>query len=260
MKRLLALISVSLLLFLQTYKPAFAWGQTGHRAIGYIAENFLSKKAKKRIQALLPGEDLALCSTWMDEIRSDKRYEHTYDWHWVTIPDGMSYEESEKNPKGDILLALEHIIGALKADTLAPPQQTEYLKMLVHLVGDLHQPLHVGKGDDRGGNDLRVRWMGQSSNLHRVWDSDMINSKQLSYTELAQALLYQLDRKKVKQWLQGSIQDWALECVALRQQVYDTGDTDRMGYDYLYRNWDTVQLQLLKAGLRLAYILNDIYG
>jgi hypothetical protein len=257
-------LTFTLLLFVVLSLPgaqeARAWGQTGHRVVGYIAQSFLNKKAKKRLQKLLKTEDLALCSTWMDEIRSDERYDHTHDWHWVTIPDGMRYEDAEKNPNGDVIERIEFIVSALKSDTLSQDREVEYLKMLVHLVGDLHQPLHVGTGKDRGGNDVKVKWMWRSSNLHRVWDSEMIDDKQLSYTELAHALLLQVNKTQVESWLQGDVRSWAMECVALRPQVYDTGDTEKMGYLYLYRNWPTVEVQLLKAGIRLAYLLNEIYG
>jgi len=257
-------LSFSLLLLfgliLSSPREAQAWGQTGHRVVGYIAQSFLNKKAKKHLQKLLKTEDLALCSTWMDEIRSDKRYDHTHDWHWVTIPDSVRYEDAEKNPNGDVIERIEFIVSTLKSGTLSEEQEIEYIKMLVHLVGDLHQPLHVGTGKDRGGNDVKLKWMRRSSNLHRVWDSEMIDDKQLSYTELAHALLLKVNKAQVEKWLQGDVRSWAMECVALRPQVYDIGNPEEVGYDYLYRNWSTVEIQLLKAGIRLAYLLNEIYG
>src|SRR5688572_7831096 len=89
---------------------AFGWGQTGHRAVGLLAEKRLSKKAKKEINRILGGESIAMTSTWMDDLYSDSTYRYTYDWHYVSIPDGQTYEQSQKNPKGDVISTLERII------------------------------------------------------------------------------------------------------------------------------------------------------
>lgn len=237
----------------------FGWGQTGHRVVGEIAENHLSKKAKKAIEKILGRESLAVASTWMDDIKSDDAYDHTHDWHWVTIPGGKTYGESEKNSHGDIVEATGRMIMILRNDTVQLADKKKALRFLVHLIGDLHQPLHVGTGEDRGGNDVKVKWFYENSNLHRVWDSEIIDSKQLSYTELAENIDH-ASKDQVKKWQQGSIQDWAMEAVSYREQVYDTGDPDKMGYEYMYKNWDLVQQQLEKAGIRLAGILNEVFG
>src|SRR5258705_6037109 len=115
----------------------FSWGPTGHRAVGLIAERHLSAKAKKNIVKLLGQQSLAEESTWMDEIRSDSVYNYMTDWHWVTIENGKTYDQSPKNPKGDVIATLEKIIAELKKHTLDKKTETEYLKMLVHLVGDI---------------------------------------------------------------------------------------------------------------------------
>ncbi len=241
------------------FHQAWAWGQTGHRAIGHIAENHLSSKAKKAINELLGSESLAVASTWMDEVRSDDAYNHTHDWHWVTIYNGRTYAEMEKNPNGDVIEAIGRMKSILKSDTATKEQRVIALRFLVHLVGDLHQPLHVGTGKDRGGNDVKVKWFYESSNLHRVWDSEIIDSKQLSYTELAESIDH-ASQDQIGQWQRGTVEDWAHETMAYRSQIYDTGDTERMGYQYMYKNWELMQEQLEKGGIRLAGMLNDIFG
>ena len=168
--------------------PGFAWGPTGHRATGLVAEKYLNKKAKKELLRILGGQSLAMASTWMDEVRSDSTYDYMSDWHWVTIQDGQTYDQSEKNPNGDVMQTIERIIASLKSKKLSAKEEVEYLKILIHLVGDIHQPLHVGGGNDRGGNDVKVMWFRTDSNLHRVWDSDMIDDTHLSYTELGESL------------------------------------------------------------------------
>lgn len=247
---LCALISSNLL---------FGWGQTGHRAIGQVATEHLSKKARKNIEKLMGSESLAIASIWMDEVRSDSTYDHTHDWHWVTIPDGMHYTDTEKNPDGDVVEAIGRMKNILLDDSATDSAKVVALRFLVHMVGDMHQPLHVGNGEDRGGNSVKVKWFYQSSNLHRVWDSEIIDSKQLSYTELAMAVNHPTN-DQIEEWSKGSVEDWAHEAMTYRPQVYNTGDTEKMGYLYMYQNWDLVQLQIEKAGVRLAVMLNEIFG
>jgi hypothetical protein len=238
---------------------ALAWGQTGHRVVGFVAQQYLKKNVNRKINSLLQNNSLAEVSNWMDDIKSDSAYNHTHDWHWVTIPDGKTYEQSAKNPKGDLIMKIEELVTALKAGNLSPATEQEYLKFLVHLVGDLHQPLHVGGRDDTGGNAVRVQWFGQASNLHRVWDSDMIDGKNLSYTELA-GFLGNPDKNQVREWQSLSIRDWAYASRSRSPQVYAIPKDGRLGYRYSYENFDTVQLCLLQAGIHLAGLLNEIYG
>ena len=236
----------------------FGWGATGHRATGLIAEQYLDAKAKKKINELLKGESLAMASNWMDEIKSDSTYDFMNDWHWVTIESSQTYEQSKKNPNGDLIKTLERIISELKKHQLGAKKEMEYLKILVHLVGDIHQPFHVGCCDDQGGTKVKVKWFRNESNLHKVWDSEMIDESRLSYTELAQAL-GKPDKNTIAAWQKTSIRDWANESMTFRKQIYAIGD-GTLGYKYSYRNFGTVNERMLKAGVRLAGLLNDIYG
>ncbi len=237
--------------------PALGWGVTGHRAIGLVAEQHLSAKAKKKLKALLGQQSLAIVSTWMDEIRSDSTYNHTADWHWVTIETGKTYDESPKNPNGDVIMTLERLIAELKSGKFDAKKQVEHLKMIVHLVGDIHQPLHVGCCDDRGGNSVKVKWFRNETNLHSVWDSNMIDDTKLSYTEVTQAL-GEPTKAELTTWQKASVRDWANESMSHRKQVYAVGDGN-LSYKYSYKNMDLVKLRLLQAGIRLAGVLNQIY-
>jgi hypothetical protein len=206
----------------------------------------------------LSGQSLAMASTWMDEIRSDSTYDYTADWHWVTIQDGQTYEQSVKNPKGDVIQTIERIITELKSKKLNAKEEAEHIKMLIHLIGDIHQPLHVGGGNDRGGNDVKIMWFRTDSNLHRVWDSEMIDDTKLSYTELAESLDV-LDESHQQSWQKSSARDWAYESMGYRKQVYAYGN-GKLGYQYAYKNFHIVRQRLLQAGVRLAGVLNEIYG
>jgi nuclease S1 len=246
------------LLFCLITIEGFGWGPTGHRVTGLIAEHYLNAKAKKRIKQLLGQESLALVSTWMDDIRSDSTHIDMADWHWVTIETGMTYDQSKKNPKGDAILTLERVIAELKSHQLTALQELEDLKILVHLVGDIHQPLHVGCCDDQGGNKARVKWFRNESNLHRVWDSDMIDDSRFSYTELVEAL-GEPDKLKVSALQKNTVRDWVNESMSYRKQVYEIGEGN-LGYKYNYKNFPIVRLRLVQAGVRLAGILNQIYS
>ncbi|MFO7846159.1 MAG: S1/P1 nuclease [Balneolaceae bacterium] len=234
------------------------WGQIGHYVTGHVAENHITEKTAAEIERVIGKETLAEASVWMDDIRSDSEYDYTNTWHWVTIPDGMRYEDTEKNPDGDLLGHLESMIEELKEGGLTEKEEHDKLKMVIHMVGDIHQPLHVGTGNDMGGNQVRVQWMGDNSNLHRVWDSDMINSRQMSYTELALNIDVAAENQ-VREWQQASVRDWAYESMELRDTVYDLPDDNRLGYEYRYENYHIVKERLVQAGVRLAGVLNDIY-
>lgn len=234
------------------------WGKNGHRIVGDIAADYLSPEARKAVDRILGPTSMAIASTWMDEIRSDPDYDHTHDWHWVTIPDGMTYEETEKNPNGDLINALLTLINELKSGSLSAKEEEQKLKMLIHLVGDIHQPLHVGTGKDRGGNQTEVEWFWEPSNLHRVWDSGMIDETELSYTEFSVAINHPTE-EQLEQWQNSTVLDWANEAMELRDQVYDLPADHQLSYEYQYQNKDLLNRQLLKGGVRLAGVLNEIY-
>jgi hypothetical protein len=246
------------LLFCLLSIESFGWGPTGHRVTGLIAEHYLNAKAKKKIKQLLGQESLALVSTWMDEVRSDSTHIDMADWHWVTIETGMTYDQSKKNPNGDVIITLERVIAELKSHRLTPQQELEDLKILVHLVGDIHMPLHVGCCDDQGGNKAKVKWFRNESNLHKVWDSDMIDDSKFSYTELV-AALPEPDKANATSLQNAGVRDWVNESMSYRKSVYDIGD-GTLGYKYTYKNFPIVKLRLVQAGVRLAGILNQIYG
>ena len=246
-----------IILFFGSQLSVFAWGVTGHRAVGLIAERNLSPKAKMKLEKILSGESIAMVSTWMDEIRSDSTYNHTADWHWVTIETGKTYEESPKNPNGDVIMTIDRLIAELKSKKLSAKQELEHVKMLIHLVGDIHQPLHVGCCDDQGGNRVRLKWFRNDSNLHRVWDSEMIDDTRLSYTELADAV-GKPTKETILKLQKDGVRDWANGSMSLRKQVYSIGDGN-LSYKYSYQNFGSVKQRILEAGIRLAGVLNSIY-
>jgi len=258
--RLLLLLA---LVFMCTVQPASAsddWGKTGHRATGEIASQYLSKKAKKAIKKLLNGKSLAEVSTFGDEIKSDTLYRSFGPWHYVNVPFDKTYDTHPKSDRGDLIVGIEKCVSILKDDTASEADKAFYLKMLVHFIGDLHQPLHVGIGDDKGGNDFQVRWFRDGSNLHRVWDTTMIEDYGMSYTELA-INAPELSRIQLAQMQSGTVIDWMEDSRTLVKRLYkETEVGDKLSYRYMYVYFPVVRQQLLKGGVRLAALLNDVLG
>lgn len=236
------------------------WGRTGHRATGEVAESYLSNKAQKQIAQLLDGQSLAFVSTYGDDIKSDPKYREYGPWHYVNLPQGATnYKKEDANPKGDLLQGIQTCIEVLKDKEASKEQKAFYLKMLVHFMGDLHQPLHTGRGEDKGGNDIQVRWFGKGSNLHRVWDSEMINDFEMSFTELAEST-DKLSKNEINKIRAGSISDWMYESKALSNKVYDSVEIgEKLGYEYMYEWFPVAHDQIQKGGIRLAKVLNDIF-
>ncbi|MCA0931190.1 S1/P1 nuclease [Lutimonas saemankumensis] len=260
MNKSFTLFILSIIVYCGSYGNTVDWGATGHRTVGEIAQQHLSKRAEKQISDILNGQSLAMVSTYGDDIKSDKKYDKYYTWHFVNFPFDTKYEASKKDKRGDIVMGIQKCIEALKDPNTSQEDKSFYLKFLVHLVGDLHQPLHVGKAEDRGGNDIKVLWHYDKSNLHRVWDSEMIESFNMSYTELA-ANSKKLSKEQIKIIQKGSILDWTYESQALAKKVYASAKMDeKLGYRYSYDHFETVQSQLQKSGIRLAKILNEIFG
>lgn len=249
---------VLFILFMFLALKASSWGMTGHRVVGQIAEQYLSKKAAKEVKKILGTESLADVANWMDFIKSEPSYDYMKPWHYCTIPDGQSYAEAGTPEEKDIIWALEKFKNDLKSETASLETKQIALKSIVHLVGDIHQPLHVGNGLDRGGNDVKINYFWSSSNLHRIWDSGMIDGQNLSYTEWVKKINHPT-KEQVAGWQNDTVLDWAEESKALRPSVYDIGDQKNLTYRYNYDHIAQVELRLLQAGVRLAGFLNEIY-
>lgn len=253
MKKLIILFS---LVFLQT--EVLAWGKIGHRIVGEVAERNIDAKTKKAIQELLVNDDLARASTWADEIRSEpKVWGYSFPWHYVSIPDGKFYFDQKRVREGDVIEALFRLEDVIRDSKLPKEERVKALRFYVHFLGDLHQPLHVGRADDLGGNRIKLGWFKREANLHSIWDEDLIKFEELSYTEYSTWLnKYTEDEKK--NWVKGTYLDWAKESQDLREKVYDT-KTENLSYEYHYAVKKIYEERLKQGGLRLAYMLNKIF-
>lgn len=254
-------ITLTVLLGTSLVVSSFGWGQTGHRVVGQIATWHLNKKAERTLQQLLGPESLAMVANWMDEIKSDPDYRFMDPWHYLTVKTGADgYDPSLQEAGGDAFSQTKKIISALREGKLDPTSNVEYVKMLVHLVGDLHQPLHVGTGEDRGGNEVKLSYFNQPTNLHAVWDTRIIDGKNLSYTELAEHLNRRTNSDLIRSYQSDPLEKWLQEAVDLRPLIYDLPEDKRIFYEYGYRCYPVIEERLLAAGIRLAGILNELFG
>ncbi|MEZ4778785.1 MAG: S1/P1 nuclease [Flavobacteriaceae bacterium] len=236
------------------------WGPTGHRAVGKIAEKYLTPEVAYLIDEILDGQSLALVSTFADEIRSDSRYREFAPWHYVNFPFDSTYEDTPKSEKGDIVVAIKECISILKNKETSKEDKAFYLKLLVHFMGDLHQPLHIGLSDDKGGNTFQVQWFDEGANLHWVWDEKIIEQFGMSYTELTENT-QKLSKEELENIKKGTIEDWMYEGRTLCIDVYNqTKVGEKLGYEYMYRYAHKVRSQLQKGGIRLAQVLNSIFS
>ena len=254
----LALVLLALVL----QAPALAFGPAGHRIAGEVADSLLCSKTAAEIEALVAGESLAEIGLWADRIRDEAEWRHTGPWHYMNIDDGVPISAFEHPPEGDVLWAIEEHV-----ETLAQPgdleRRADALRFLVHFVVDVHQPMHVGRASDRGGNTIEVRYRGETSNLHRFWDTDVVRIEGLSESEYA-ARIRPLARMFARRD-HTSPADWAAESLELLTVVYGfpgQGRDDAASLDekYLEAAKVTIRVRLAQAAVRLAATLNGLLG
>jgi S1/P1 Nuclease len=250
-------------LFLYIPFCGMAWGVLGHRIVGQIADSYLSKNAKKEIYKILGNESIAMSSNWPDFIKSDPAYKYLSSWHYINFKKGLSEIELKNylatDTVTDAYTKINWITAQLKNKGTEPDKKVLYLRLLIHIVGDLHQPLHIGRYEDLGGNKINVTWFKEPYNLHQVWDSKLIDFQQLSYTEYATAINYTTKTQR-KEWQAEPVSDWIWQSYQQAQKIYaDIKPDDKLGFDYDFKYNSTVNQQLLKGGVHLAGLLNEIF-
>jgi hypothetical protein len=248
------------------YAPlqSMAWGTNGHRISGQIAENHLSLKARLAIKAILGNESIAMASNWADFIKSDDNYKYLYDWHFVDFDRPLAYPEMveflEYDNGTDAYTKIKFLIEELKKKNQTKANKLLYLRVLIHIAEDIHQPLHTGHTSDKGGNDVKVSWFGKLTNLHTIWDSELVNYQSLSYSEYVSAIDFATPAQ-IKDWQSAPIAKWVFESSQLADKIYnDSKPDENLSYKYNFTHVDMLNQQLLKGGIRLAGLLNQIFG
>ena len=259
-------IKCLLLVVLFFYLPvqSKAWGLLGHRIVGDIASSYLTPKARKAIQQILGTESIAMAGNWADFIKSDSNYKYLSPWHYIDVDSGLSYSKMlsylKKDTAADAYTKLNFLVKQLKNKDLPQGEKLMYLRLLIHIAEDVHQPFHVARNGDQGGNDIKVSWFGQSTNIHRVWDEQLIDNQKLSYTEYSAAINHVSTTQK-NTWQKQTISKWLFDSYSISEQLHKELQTDtKLSYEYNYKHLSTLNEQLLKGGVHLAGLLNQIFG
>jgi hypothetical protein len=267
----------------------FAWGQNGHRIVAQICFDNLSETAKKCVQDALGDDYLAQIATWPDFIRSEENWTFSQPWHFITVDTGKTVEEvlqeSSKNDSIDnvieaielMTLILENdakaklrfqsLMDLHKVEPLAGSIEATAIAFLIHFIGDIHQPLHVGKGDDYGGNKVNVLFFSEETNLHSVWDEGIIEKEQLSFTEFSSFVDIRYQSRKIEFQKATLATTWAKESVVTRDEIYNNlCDSNNkvpckpdFSYQYKHDFLPAIQERLGAAGFRAAAVFNSIY-
>ncbi|MDR3652890.1 MAG: S1/P1 nuclease [Paludibacter sp.] len=248
------------LFFLALTLSLSAYDAVGHRIIADIAYQNLTEKVRTQVDKVLGKRGIVYDASWADEVRSDKKYAYSYQWHFQDLDDNMTSGDLKKlldNPTAEgehLFFAIDSMTARLRKNK----NDAEALKFLVHFIGDLHQPLHLGRKDDLGGNKIEVNWFGRKMKLHAVWDSGLIESERMSYTEFSQFLQDKYEPRKAEFKKHNILQ--SVEAVyAVRNMIYSYDTTDTNDYHYVFFFADKLDEMLYRGGIQLANVLNAIY-
>ena len=257
-------LPAALLALLITY-PCLAWGSEGHRIVGAIAAAQLDKQTAKAVAELLDDQTIADACCWADEVRSNRQYDWIKPLHYINVPRGATSVDMQRDgAKGEqVVSSIAKYRDILKDTSRPKAERAEALKLLLHFVGDVHQPMHVSFKEDLGGNKLTVTSFGKKSNMHKVWDTDLIQRRLRDTTggwaTMSADLRQAITDDQRKAWAASTNPvDWANESFAITLQLYAKApDNDGVNDDY-YKQWSpTLNARLQAAGVRLGALLND---
>lgn len=259
------LISGLLGLWLACPSPAEAWGPDGHAIVGLVAEAHLCVEVQRQIDDLWGENGLVTAGQWPDRIRGQRKWKHTAPWHYVNAPDEGPLPPVDQNPDGDVLWAMSQFAAELERDDLDTTDRRQAVAFLAHFVADVHQPLHVGRAEDRGGNRIPVaNDRSPDLNLHAYWDRVVIRAVDPDPVDYARVIL-PLALNHRDHWQNDPPLGWARESLLLRPVVYDfpqpiARDSVILDEAYAERAETLARLRLVQAGVRLAGMLNQRLG
>lgn len=239
---------------------ALAWSQKGHDVTAYIAEQHLTPATKAAVDSMLDCKSIVYWANWLDNASHQRPLAYTKTWHYKNVDQDVRYEEAPANPAGDAVTAIKSRIEILNDPEATPQERDLALKILIHVVGDMHMPLHMGHATDLGGNRIKVKFFNRETNLHSAWDSSLPEAAhKWSYTEW-QRQIDRVTRKQEKELSDGTVEEWFAETAAICAEIYkELPEGTKLSYDHVAKYAPVIEDQLLKGGLRLARILNYIY-
>lgn len=250
MKKIFILFLFSLLFHTSTY----AWGSKGHKIVAAIAKQCLNKQVADSVQQFLGLMSFEEASVWMDEARGDNSYDYLKPWHYVNVEKDKTYVKT-KDP--EVVNQIEIYIDLLKQKGARDKEQIKFaLKIIFHLIGDLHQPLHCGYKADKGGNEIQVDYAGKGTNLHKVWDTEIIEDAGITLNDCLK-LANTLSSEEKKKMQTTNVEGWMNESRLLLTEVYNFDK--KIKQDYVDKNKAVIEKQLVRAGIRLAMVLHQTF-
>lgn len=250
--------------FLLIFNFGYSWGATGHRVVAEIAQNHLSNKSKRQLRSIIGAESLAYWANWPDNIKSDTTgvWKQTDVWHYVNISKQTNFADFKRNLEaqaGPNLYTQIQVLSAQIKDKTTPVKDKRIaLYFLIHMMGDAAQPMHTGRLEDLGGNRVKLKFFGDDTNLHSLWDSKLLDFQKYSYTEYANVLDTK-SKGEVMQIQSGTLADWLYDSHLQANRIYANSiEGKNYSYDYNYKFLPLLERQLFYGGLRLAKVLNDI--
>ncbi|GAB3833516.1 S1/P1 nuclease [Hymenobacter jeollabukensis] len=258
--RTAASLTAAALLLLSSLDAA-AWGREGHRTIALIAQKHLSNKAAAQIKELLGDKSIADVASWADEVRNQPEYKGTGAWHFVNLPLGYGFGEFNQQLKAkteaNAYQAFNDNLKLLADKTQPREKRLDALKFVVHLVGDIHEPMHVSRAEDKGGNDIQLQFQGEGTNLHRMWDSGLIHAQGLSDDKMA-ADYDHPDKQLAAIWAKSPVEQWLFESYLVSTKQYaEAPNGTTLDAEYYKKHIDEVRVRLQQGGIRLAEVLNE---
>ncbi len=238
----------------------YSWGALGHYIAGDVTDHYLTPKAKAKVTTLLSAATVAQISSWGDFVRSDPDFKDKDDWHYTNLEEGLLkelfVEKVVRQDQGQNVYRVGWLIDELQKN----PNDTIALKLLVHFVQDLHCPMHLARSSDRGGNDTEIIWFNQSTNLHSLWDSKLIDAQKMSYTEYGDFLCRTVAPGIPLILYENDVEiEWAWATYQVTEQIYSDCMHIERPYEYMFRHKKIWDERLAAAGIHLASILNNLY-
>ncbi len=238
--------------------PASAFGPMGHAVVGEIATPLVCESALAQIAFVSGERDLSTAGLWADSIRDLPEWRHTLQWHYADVGDTVPLHERHLPPGGDLLTVISRTYDLLRRREGNAAEQREALLFLIHLVADLHQPLHVGRPGDYGGNSIPLIYGKTKTNLHSLWDGELLVRSHVTAAEYAWALA-PLGGVQARHGAVLDVLAWTEESRALRRYVYAVAGSRRVSRRYELMARSLLHHRLVQAGVRLAGLMNDLY-
>jgi len=239
-----------------------SWGFKGHKTVASIADRHLTPEAKAVVKDLLGNESIQDVSTWADEVRSQAEYKNTGNWHFINLPLGLSRGQLKDSVENltveNLFQAYNDMIAQIKDPNLSKAKKAVALKFIIHLIGDAHQPMHISRAEDKGGNTIQVQFMGKGTNLHTLWDSKLIDYQNLTIEQMAEN--DSVSRRQIRKWQRAKPLQWIYESYQISSQIYaSTPSGSILGEDYYKANIGIANQRMEMAGIRLAGVLNKLF-